>query len=449
MPHIPESFKDELRQQVNLADVIGLFTEVKKTGNHYIAKCPFHSDEHPSMMINLETQTFSCFSCGAGSKNHSHIQSPDVYSFLKGVLNVNFYEAIEWLAQYAGKQLPVLHPKDQEKMDLKNRWHHYCDLAAKRFSDQLNQNEQAKTYLYDRGITQSDIDYWKLGFGDDQDKDFANTKERIVFPFFDDHGRIISFTGRTMLDHEQLTIENEKRKQNNQRPIVKYQDRFPLAKDHPKYQMHPYPFFEKGNYLYGFHAAKESIKQKASAVLVEGWLDVISLHRAGITNAVGTMGLSFTDTHAKKLKQAGCKHLLIMRDQDTAGQKAIARDAKQAISHDLSPHVITLPSGMDPHDFICSFSHIHPHTNLFTYLERNTKPYGIFILDAIYHTYEKRISNMAAQLMDLKNKRLNDWMQFVKNYAEPKDQYALTEYLHERYNIQKEFLQIEMKRSAS
>lgn len=446
---IPDGFKDELKQQAQLIDIVSQFTSVKKVGQHHMAICPFHEDQHPSMILYEDTQTFSCFSCGAGSRNHMTIQTPDVYGFLKGILNCNFQEAIVWLAHHLHVPIPDLDPKLKQKLEMKEKWHQYCKNASDRFYKKLLQTNEALRYLNDRGITQSDIYAWQLGLGDDQDKEFCNTNQRIAFPFFDENGEIISFTGRTMLTDHDLKEKNKLRKEKNQMPIVKYQDRFPVAKDHPKYQLHPYPTFEKGQHLYGLHVAKEVIRQKKSVIIVEGWLDVISLHRAGIVNSVSTMGLSFTDAHAQKLKRLGAKHVIIMRDSDQAGMAAIHRNAKTILQNDMIPYVIQLPNGMDPHDYMVHFEKFNPELVLFKQLESLTKKYTLFAIDSIHEQYEQEISEMTMQLSELKQKRLTDWISLLNVYQQSNDFFSMQDYLHEHYHVNLEFLQTKIKRNVS
>jgi DNA primase len=346
----------------------------------------------------IKNNTFSCLSCGAGSSNHSKVQSSDVYSFVMGALNVGFYEALQWLSEFMNMPIPIQSPETKHKIELKKEWYDKCNNANKRFHENLLNNDKALFYLYQRGFGAKEIDLWKIGFGDEVDSEFSNTKNRIVFPFIDENGQIISFTGRTMLPDYQLKELNDKRKKQNQNPIVKYQDRFPLSNN----TNHPFYKFEKGKNLYGLNLAKQYISQWKTAVVVEGWIDVIMLHKCGVFNAVATMGTMLTSEQIQTLKRLGANKIITLRDGDSAGQSSAARDVKAILAEDLIPLIISLPSNHDPADFCMIYINNHQKDELVKYLSENTKTHYQWLFENLYNEKYQTIKYHYSQASQLK-----------------------------------------------
>jgi DNA primase len=194
-------------------------------------------------------------------------------------------------------------------------------------------------------------------------------------------------------------------------PIVKYQDRYPIKKTNPSYQGHPSPSFEKKHFLYGLHFAKTSIAEKQTAIVVEGWTDVIMLHKAGVTHAVGTMGVMLSTHQLDQLKKCGAKKIIIMRDGDAAGEKTIHRDAKIIEQHDLIPYVYFLSQGIDPCDF--AKKAIESSISLTSHIEEESKPYHQYVLHRMYTHYHDQLSRIHMQSFRLKSNVLKDLETFL------------------------------------
>jgi DNA primase len=416
--YFPDEFKEHLKSKADILQVISQFIPTQRMGSYYWAKCPFHDDHNPSLMIRPDTNTFYCMSCAAGSKKHSKVQSSDVYGFIMGYNNWNMGEAIEWLARFLGEPLPALDPEEQKHVTLKNKWYEFCEHAAERFRQNLLNKKDALDYLYQRGFTMEDILTWKLGFGDKVDYDFRNTEERIVFSLFDENGHIISFTGRIPCPDHILKEANERLKAQGKPPIRKYLDRYPVKKEDPYYKNHPYPEFDKGNHLYGLHIAKEYIRKWGAAVLVEGWTDVIMLHKYGAQHTVGTMGAALTEMQAKLLKRFGAQKVLIMRDGDQAGYQAAKRDADILQKFEIAPLIVPLEPGIDPCDLCNQFGYGNKE-DLNRYINRKAMTLNQFQLHMLYTETQDQILYHHAQIASMQNERMRKAIQILSTIKDP------------------------------
>jgi len=417
--YYPDDYKELLKSKANILDVIAQFTPVRQAGHSYVAICPFHDDKDPSLLIKPTTNTFSCLACGAGSKNHSTVQSSDVYGFLKGVLKCNLSEAIEFLANFLHEPLPALDQEEQKKVMLRNAWVQHCEQAAQRFRDNLMNNKEAYSYLWHRGYDLHDILAWQLGYGDDKDYDFQNTKDRIAFPLFDYHGQMISFTGRVILPEHELKALNEERKSQGKAPVAKYQDRFPIPKDSPYYQNHPYPEFDKRNHLYGIHIAKTYIKDWGAAIVVEGWTDVHMLHKCGARHTVSTMGVVLTDAQMELIKRAGAKKVITMRDGDNAGMAAAERDARIIQAHGLIPMIVSLPAGMDPFDLCRKYIDNHDTEGLLRYIDKSMKTVQQWKIHKIYMETKEEMLYHYSQIAYYQNIRMQRVIETIAEVDSP------------------------------
>jgi DNA primase len=337
---------NRVQQANDIVDVIGEHVSLKKKGRELIGLCPFHEDHRPSMNVNPVKQIFKCFACGAGG---------DVLKFTQMREGLTFPQAIERLAERAGIQLkPVRRampsspgqPNDIDPNLLArvNKW------AAQFFQQCLSHPEKgkhARDYLAGRGISQESIGKWRLGLAPNavdalakaaaerkipaqllqqaglttasgQDK-FVN---RLMFVITDVTGRVIAFGGRT-LDGTGAKYINS--------PTT--------------------PLFDKSNTLYGLEQARHQIVATGTAVVVEGYTDVIMPHQCGCTNLVATLGTSFTAGHGRILRRYA-KKVVLLYDSDTAGMAAANRALEVCLSQHLDIKLAFVPQGKDPCDFV-------------------------------------------------------------------------------------------------
>ncbi len=332
-------------QQANdIVDVVAEHVSLKRKGREMVGLCPFHEDHRPSMCVNPTKQIFKCFACGAGG---------DVLKFVQMRENLTFPQAVERLAERAGIQLEsrrsVPQRRDSGSNVDPNTLARLNTWAMKNFQQWLNDPERGKVardYLASRQIAADSIVQWSLGVapnavdalsraagakvpppllqqgglaaGNGQDK-FVN---RLMFPISDATGRVIGFGGRTLSDTGAKYINS---------PTT--------------------PLFDKSNTLYGLERARHQIVATGTAIVVEGYTDVIMAHQFGCTNVVATLGTSFTTGHGRTLRRYA-KRVVLMYDSDIAGMEAANRALEVCLSQRLDIKLGFVPEGKDPCDFL-------------------------------------------------------------------------------------------------
>ncbi|MGA9227418.1 MAG: DNA primase [Mesobacillus sp.] len=346
---IAEEKVNEIRQAVEIVDVIGDFVQLKKQGRNYFGLCPFHGENSPSFSVSPDKQIYHCFGCGAGG---------NVFSFLMEIEGISFQEAVLKLAEQAnielqlegpltnkGPQLPEGSKQMIEAHELLRKFYHHLLVNTKEGQDALE-------YLLNRGFTMESIERFQIGYAlpswdfvskllekrgfslalvekaglvIQREKDgtyFDRFRDRIMFPIVDHQGNTIAFSGRT------------------------------LGGEEPKYLNSPETqIFNKSKVLYNFHLARPSIRKQQQAVLFEGFADVISANRAGVENGVATMGTSLTEEHISLLKR-NVQAVTICYDSDKAGIEAAYRASNMLSKAGFAIKVALMPDGMDPDDFI-------------------------------------------------------------------------------------------------
>lgn len=346
---IAEEKVNEIRQAVEIVDVIGDYVQLKKQGRNYFGLCPFHGENSPSFSVSPEKQIYHCFGCGAGG---------NVFSFLMDIDGLSFQEAAVKLAESANIELklegPALGKNPQlpegskqmiEAHELLRKFYHHLLVNTK-------EGQEALEYLLNRGFTQESIDTFQIGYSlpswdfavkllekrgfsldliskaglviqrENDGTYFDRFRNRIMFPILDHQGNTIAFSGRA------------------------------LGGEEPKYLNSPETqIFNKSKILYNFHLARGVIRKQQQAVLFEGFADVISANRAGVENGVATMGTSLTEEHISLLKR-NVQAVTICYDSDKAGIEAAFRASNMLSKAGFAIRVATMPDGMDPDDFI-------------------------------------------------------------------------------------------------
>ena len=335
---------EEVRTRNDIVDVISGYVRLQRKGSSYFGLCPFHNEKSPSFSVSRQKQKYYCFGCGAGG---------NVFTFLMEYENFSFVEAVKFLADRAGIELPQQEysKEAKEKADLKASILEVNKTAAKYFYVQLKseRGQQAYAYLKNRGLSDETITAFGLGysnkFSDDLYKylrgkgyseelirqaGLINTDERqgvydkfwnrVIFPIMDVNSRVIGFGGRVMGDAK------------------------------PKYLNSPETVvFDKSRNLYGLNRARTS--RKPYFLLCEGYMDVISLHQAGFTNAVASLGTALTPGHASLIKRY-VQEVYLTYDSDEAGTKAALRAVPILKSAGISAKVIRMDPYKDPDEFI-------------------------------------------------------------------------------------------------
>ncbi|MEA3344323.1 MAG: DNA primase, partial [Patescibacteria group bacterium] len=346
---------EEIKNRLDIVEVIGNYIKIEKAGINYRALCPFHSEKKPSFFISPTRQTWRCFgACGEGG---------DMFSFVMKIEGIEFGDALRLLARKAGVELKREDPKLKTE---RQRLYEISELSCRFFETQLQESEKgkkAKNYLLSRGIKEESIKKWRLGYAPDtwqglsdflvgrgykreeiekvglvlkseKTKNYYDRfRARIMFPIFNLSSSVIAFGGR----------------------IIENQD--PNSKDKPydetaKYINSPATIlYDKSNVLYGLEKAGIGIRRKDQCVLVEGYMDVIMSHQAGVENTVSTSGTALTGFQLKNLKRYS-NNLLTAFDMDLAGGSATKKgiDLAQSLGFDI--RVVVMPEGSDPADIV-------------------------------------------------------------------------------------------------
>ncbi|MCI5108587.1 MAG: DNA primase [Candidatus Pacebacteria bacterium] len=326
---------ERIKQRLDIVDVIGSYVKLDKAGRNYKAKSPFTNEKTPSFYVSPERQLFYCFSSNKGG---------DIFTFVEEMEGVDFRGAMKILAERAGI---ILEYEDPKKMDERDRLYKLMELAKEFY--QSNLNEESIDYLKGRGITEKTIKEWSLGYSPNdwrvlkeyllskkipetlikkagliKETGYDTFRDRITFPIFDASGRVVAFSGRILHPNDKA----------------------------PKYLNSPDTLlFKKSDILYGLHKAKTSIRRKDYSVLVEGQMDLVLSHQAGIDNTIASSGTAITESHIRRIKQLS-NRIIISFDSDEAGFKAANRTAKLGLSSGMEVKVVVLPDGKDPADLI-------------------------------------------------------------------------------------------------
>lgn len=335
---------EEVRMKNDIVDVVSQYVKLNRRGNTYFGLCPFHNEKTPSFSVTPSKQMYYCFGCGAGG---------NVYNFVMEYENYTFVEALQHLADRAGVQLPKIEysREAKEKAEKRATLLEINKLAASYFYYQLRRENgsQAYAYLINRGVSEDTIKKFGLGYSDKYSDDlykFLKSKNysddllresglfnvderhgmydkfwnRVIFPIMDVNNRVIGFGGRVMGDGK------------------------------PKYLNSPETkIFDKSRNLYGLNIARTT--RKNYLILCEGYMDVISMHQAGFTNAVASLGTALTSGHASLLKRY-TQEVLLLYDSDDAGVRAALRAIPILREAGITSRVVSLKPHKDPDEFI-------------------------------------------------------------------------------------------------
>lgn len=427
-----ESIK-EVQSIAHIEEVISDFIAIRKKGNSYVALCPFHNDKNPSMHINPIMGIYKCFVCDAGG---------DAIKFVMEYAKMTYPEAIRYLAQKYQIQLQETTasqtPEEVQIQTEKESLYNVNSFAAKYFTDQLLNTEYgqavAASYLKERQVSDEMIQKFQIGYHPDsweefskyavsqgysmdnllklglskkngQGKIFDLFKGRLMFPIHNTMGKIAGFGGRIMMksDHQSKYF-------NSPESLI----------------------YHKSDILYGFYFAKKAIRKEDCAYLVEGYMDVVSMHQVGIENVVASSGTALTENQIK-LIASQTKNITVLYDGDEAGIKASLRSVDMILASGLNIKVITLPETDDPD----SFSKTHSKAEILDYFEKNARNFISFKA----HILSQNCKNDPIQ----KTKVINE---ILENITEVDDLIVKSLYIKECagiFNIAEETLQQQLR----
>jgi len=337
---------NEIRNSIDIVDVISKYVPLALRGKNYFGVCPFHDDHSPSMSVSKDKQIYKCFSCGA---------TGNVFNFVMDYENVSFPEALKILSDITGISITGVNVKSSHKEVNKNLYDIY-DVSSKLYINNLNTSYgvNAKEYLHNRGINDDLIREFDIGLSlkerdlltrllvkkNFSEKDMLDSGlivrndyglsdiyiNRIMFPLYDVSGKIVGYSGRIY----------------NGEDTSKYINTRETA------------IFKKGEMLYNYHRAKESCRKKNVVIITEGFMDVIRLHSVGITNVVAAMGTAFTKDHVKLIRKLA-RDVILLFDGDEAGAHATLSCSDLLLQYNISPKIVRLPENLDPDEYILKY----------------------------------------------------------------------------------------------
>lgn len=366
---------DKVKEKIDIVDLISSYLKLQKAGVNYKANCPFHNEKTPSFVVSPERQVWHCFGCSKGG---------DHFSFVQEIEGVDFLEALRILARRAGIELEQF---DRSFQNAKTRLLEISELAAKFFQKQLwesNSGQKALAYLKGRGLKEETIRDYQLGFAPDSWQsltDFLKSRSfrdqeifeaglsvrrengtgyydrfrsRIMFSINDLNGQTVGFTGRVFRPGAEVEPRRVERlsQEDNGDVVPKGSEQY--RHGDAKYINTPQTLiYDKSRILYGLDKAKMEVRSQDRCLLMEGNVDVIMSHQAGVLNAVASSGTALTDQHLKIIHRY-TKNLDLCFDQDAAGQYATDRGIGLALQQDFNLGVVLIddPACKDPADYV-------------------------------------------------------------------------------------------------
>jgi DNA primase len=342
---IPDSFKQDLLNRVDIVDVVQRYVQLRKAGANYVGLCPFHNEKTPSFSVSPAKQFYHCFGCGVHG---------NAIGFLMAYASLGYVDAVKDLASQAGMQVPEPQPRSPEEAARKEREPDLTAVMEKAmafYRAELKKSPRAIEYLKGRGLSGEIAARYRIGYAPDdwqslkgvfeysdsslvecglvisgdEGKRYDRFRDRVMFPILNARGAVIGFGGRI------------------------------LDKGEPKYLNSPEtPLFEKGRELYGLPQAREAIRQAGRALVVEGYMDVVALAQYDVGYAVAALGTATTPVHVSKLLRL-TDELVFCFDGDAAGRKAAWRalEVSLPLAPDHKPiRFLFLPDGEDPDTYV-------------------------------------------------------------------------------------------------
>lgn len=345
MARLSQEKIDEIRQSVDIVDVMGQYLELHKKGKNYMAICPFHDDNHPSLSISQSRQIYKCFVCGNGG---------NVFTFIQEYLKVPFVEAVMKVAEFghvdmSGYSLEKRVVKVDEALAPLYDMHAFA-LKLYMYYLYTQSGKQALVYLRHRGFDDDLIKMFGIGYAPEKsilherfqkegytevaqvksglvlenERHYDRFHDRVMFPLYDEFGKVVGFSGR----------------------VYKAQDKNSKYMNSPESDI-----FIKGKTLYNYHRAKEAVRQAGFVYINEGFMDVIAMHRAHHDNCIALMGTALTKDHLRMLKRM-TRTIHLCLDGDMAGQAAAMKSSDLLTSQGFEVKIVLLPDGRDPDEIL-------------------------------------------------------------------------------------------------
>lgn len=359
MAYYSDEIIEEVKSANDIVDVVSNYVTLTRKGNNYFGLCPFHREKTPSFSVTAEKQIFHCFGCGKGG---------NVIRFVMEAENISFKETIEWLAERAKIDLPSNDAKylnmSQDELIIrekrKKNMYEINKIAGRFFYENIQKSEKAQDYIKKRAISFNTVKRFGLGFALDDNgltktllangftkEDMVATgligvsnsgnlydkfKNRFMFPIFDIRGKVVAFGGRCLENSEVMKAQRIPKYVNSPENLI----------------------YTKGRHLYALNLARKSNEKMKKILVVEGYMDVISPHQAGITNVVASLGTALTEQQGRLLRQYA-DEIILSYDSDEAGQTAIDRGLEVLKSLGVTAKVLQMTGAKDPDEYILKY----------------------------------------------------------------------------------------------
>ena len=344
---VPEHVIQQVARSANIIAIVSRHTNLKQRGKKFWGLCPFHKEKTPSFSVDPEQGLFYCFGCKEGG---------NVFTFLNKTQGLDFYDALQQLAREAGIDLSHYEGRGGPARDKLDRLRELCELAASFYAKCLEKakgSDVPRQYLKKRQISDESVARWLLGYAPDGWEHLLEfARRRSIKPHdMEEAGLIVPRSGAEgYYDRFRNRLMFPVR--NRQGKIIGFGARALSDEDKPKYLNSPEgPLFTKGECFYGFCEAREAVRSSKTAVIVEGYTDVIMAHQFGVEHVMGVLGTALTESHARTLASL-CERVVLVFDADEAGDKSATRSIELLLAEDLEVRVGTLDAGLDPCDFL-------------------------------------------------------------------------------------------------
>jgi DNA primase len=344
--YIPEDRIEEIRNRINIVDLVSEYITLKKAGRNYLGSCPFHKEKTPSFTVNAEKQIYHCFGCGEGG---------NAFSFLMKINNMTFPEAVRHLAGKLGVPLPSWEftPEEKSRQDLRESLHRVNQLAADYYAKTLRSaaGSAGRGYLDKRMIKPEIIETFRLGYAPEGWRNLRDhlQREKIPLKHAEQAGLLVSrkdgdyydrFRGRLMFPIEDINGK-----------VIAFGGRI-IGEGEPKYLNSPESSaYVKGRNLYGLARAKNAIRRDDYLIIVEGYFDLLALWNNGIPNVAATLGTALTREHVDLIKRY-TGSVAVTFDTDAGGKAALERSMSLFLEKGLRAKAVVLPDGKDPDEFV-------------------------------------------------------------------------------------------------
>ena len=345
--HEAEAVRDRIRDATDIVDLVSEHVQLTRRGRNFLGLCPFHDEKTPSFSVNPDRQFYHCFGCGAGG---------DVFKFIQEIDRVTFVEAVKFLAERAGVALPERSGPSREETEAADELYRANDLAQKYFHHLLLNDEvgtSARTYLQTRRLAGETIERFGLGYAPPEWDSLLKVAGRrdlnpqileragLALPRSTGSGHYDRFRDRVTFPIANLSDRT-----------IAFGARALQPDQEPKYLNSPEtPIYHKGRVLYGLSITRDAIRRQDAVLVVEGYMDLISLAQAGIQHVVATSGTALTEDHGRLLARFA-RQVVLLFDGDAAGSTAAMRACEALLGTGLDARVVSLPAEHDPDTFV-------------------------------------------------------------------------------------------------